>query len=494
MIEALVSGQRGLAFVTWQPGQLYVMRRGGRIQLIPTDRLHLGMLAGDAGDFLFLRARTLAEVDNQLARATARERALQALSIAFNAALSPELRRDSIRELDRSLDSAFLPTVLENVTFSVPLSADVDLDGLQTIAEAEGAERLLGTLRRLYHVQPIVRIVHREWGEIPAERFGSLGKRTWTAIATAAGFFREFVLGNDELIAEAVERVLDGLGAYEPGPRNERRAVLEEFVARCESGHATASQPTDDSAVVMPTVAAQQNLDDHVTPGQDVADLLAGWDAQTGQEDRLLELLARSEQAPVIETERIVTDLIDRRLVGHPAETSLRRACLESLARGPYPSAEPFQRYLTEPQYCRPCYIGLARRKMQYAAEYAPAVFRTLARAEHAVELQRAFGAVINESYEPQGVSTLMQILFEGIEGQYFGKFLDVLRQIKISLQYASPTSRDSDLVVRAGPSDNSKVIGHFSTNSDERILMLHKLDPIALSARRLSVLEMLSI
>jgi tetratricopeptide (TPR) repeat protein len=194
-MEAVISGQAGVAFLLMAGDQFASIHVGEPDVLTPRAIGDLPFLLGDASDLQFLEGVDHAEVARRLQIDQDKADALQLSLILLDRDLSNEVRLEAVNDLEDLYGSAEVLDHVERILFAHPLPPDADLAGALSLAGISSFVHVGPLLQRLESLQGMIRQVYLAWEQVADKTFNDIEfAREFAAAAVREGVFRDLVL------------------------------------------------------------------------------------------------------------------------------------------------------------------------------------------------------------------------------------------------------------------------------------------------------------
>jgi hypothetical protein len=194
-MEAVISGQAGVAFLMMPGDRFASIRVGEPDVLIPRTIGDLPFLFGDASDLQFLEDVDHAEVARRLQIDQDKADAIHLSLILLDPELSNEVRLEAASDLEDLYGSAEILEHVERVLFAHPLPPDADLGTALSLAGTSSFPHVGPFLQRLGSLQGIIDQVYSAWECVADKAFNNAkSAREFVAAAVREGVFRDLVL------------------------------------------------------------------------------------------------------------------------------------------------------------------------------------------------------------------------------------------------------------------------------------------------------------
>ena len=229
-MEAIISGQAGVALLLLGEERFASIHAGETDVLIPRSRGDFPFLFGGAGDLQFLEDASHADVIERFQIVQKQADALHLTLILLDPELSNEVRNDAADDLEDLYGLREILEHVECVLFARPLPLSADLVGALNLTDHDSFPRLRPFLLRLRDVQGIIRQVYSTWEQIAGGAFDAADPaREFAGAMVREGVFRDLVLAllNGTPIADVYLRVM--INPHLTRLSNRRRILTDWF-------------------------------------------------------------------------------------------------------------------------------------------------------------------------------------------------------------------------------------------------------------------------
>ncbi len=208
-MEAVISGQAGVAFLLMAGDQFASIHVGEPEVLTPRAIGDLPFLFGDASDLQFLEDVDHAEVVRRLQIDQDKADALYLSLILLDPDLSIEVRREAANDLEDLYRTSEVFEYVERILLARPLPPSADLVGAMSLVGGSDHLYVGPFLRRLERIQRIIRQVFVGWEWTVSKAFDNFeDAREFAAVTAREGVVRDLVLTlfDDELPLDGAHR------------------------------------------------------------------------------------------------------------------------------------------------------------------------------------------------------------------------------------------------------------------------------------------------